>query len=321
MTVTRDDVARRAGVSTAVVSYVVNDGPRPVSVAKRQRVLDAIAELGYRRDAVAAALSSRRRHALGLLLPDASNPFFADLARRIEDAAFTRGYTVLIGNAAEDRDREARHLETFLAHRVDGVIAILADVESALPVQLDALAERAVLVDRAPAAWRGRAVTVDNRAGGRLAAAHLAARCSAVVVLAGPTGFAHVAERVAGFREALPPGVDCRTVAAEDFGFAAGRAALAEALASGQPDGAFCCTDSLAIGAISALAAAGLAVPRDVAVVGYDDVALAAVAVPPLTTVAQPVEQIAEQALELLLGEPGARCALLQPRLVVRESA
>ena len=143
---TRDDVARRAGVSTAVVSYVLNDGPRPVSPEKRERVLRAIAELGYRRDAVAAALSSRRSRTLGLLLPDATNPFFADLAGRIEDAAFAKGYTVLIGNAAEDRAREARHLEAFMAHRVEGVIACLADVAAPLPDLIEQLGH-----DRVPA--------------------------------------------------------------------------------------------------------------------------------------------------------------------------
>src|SRR5438093_6655391 len=165
MPVTRDDVARQAGVSTAVVSYVLNDGPRPVSPEKRARVLEAIAELGYRRDAVAAALSSRRSRTLGLLLPDATNPFFADLAGRIEDAAFAKGYTVLIGNAAEDRAREARHLEAFLAHRVDGVIAILADLAAPLPAPLAQLSGRVVLLDRVPRDWGGPAVAADNRVG------------------------------------------------------------------------------------------------------------------------------------------------------------
>src|SRR5262245_15575257 len=213
--VTRDDVARRAGVSTAVVSYVLNDGPRPVSSEKRTRVLAAIAELGYRRDAVAAALSSRRSNTLGLLLPDATNPFFADLAGRIEDAAFARGYTVLIGNAAEDRAREARHLEAFMAHRVDGVIAILADLAAPLPAPLAQLGGRIVLLDRVPRDWDGPAVAADNRLGGRLAAERLVEiGRRRLVVLAGPTGFAHVGERVEGFGEALAGRASCAVVPA-----------------------------------------------------------------------------------------------------------
>jgi LacI family transcriptional regulator len=322
MPVTRDDVARQAGVSTAVVSYVLNGGPRPVSPEKRARVLRAIAELGYRRDAVAAALSSRRSGTLGLLLPDASNPFFADLARRIEDLAFARGYTVLIGNAAEDRAREARHLEAFLAHRVDGVIACLADVAAPLPPPIEQLAERVVLVDRVPAGWAGRAVAVDNRRGGRLAAERLSAiGRRRLRVLAGPAGFSHVVHRVAGFRDGLPSGLAADAATAPSFDYASGRAVMAELLREGRPDGVFCCSDALAIGALSALASAGLRAPHDVAVVGYDDVPQAAVTVPPLTTVAQPIEAMAERALALLLDPAAPAPPPLPPRLVVRESA
>jgi LacI family transcriptional regulator len=322
MPVTRDDVARRAGVSTAVVSYVLNDGPRPVSPEKRERVLRAIAELGYRRDAVAAALSSRRSGTLGLLLPDAANPFFADLARRIEDLAFGRGYTVLIGNAAEDRAREARHLEAFLAHRVDGVIACLADVAAPLPPPIAQLGERVVLVDRVPAGWSGRSVAVDNRRGGRLAAERLTGiGRRRLAVLSGPAGFTHVAHRVGGFTGALPPGCDCDVAVAPSFDYASGRAVMAELLRDVRPDGVFCCSDALAIGALAAIAQAGRRAPDDVAVVGYDDIAQAAVTVPPLTTVGQPTEAMAEQALALLLDHRAPPAPPLQPRLVVRESA
>lgn len=322
MRVTRDDVAHRAGVSTAVVSYVLNGGPRPVSAEKRDRVLRAIEELGYQRDAVAAALSSRRSRILGLLVPDASNPYFADLARRIEDAAFARGFTVLIGNAAEDRAREARHLDAFFAHRADGVIACLADLAAPLPPPLRADPERFVLVDRVPPGWSGRAVAVDNRHGGRLAAERLlAGGRRRLAILAGPGGFAHVEDRVEGFRAALPPGHASACTAAHQFSFVEGRAAMVQLLAEQRPDGVFCCADSLAIGALAALAEAGLRVPEDVAVIGYDDVAQAAVTVPPLTTVAQPTDEIAEQALALLLDPDLPNPPLLAPRLVVRGSA
>jgi LacI family transcriptional regulator len=322
MPVTRDDVARQAGVSTAVVSYVLNGGPRPVSPERRERVLRAIAELGYRRDAVAAALSSRRSGTLGLLLPDASNPFFADLARRIEDLAFAHGYTVLIGNAAEDRAREARHLEAFLAHRVDGVIACLADLAAPLPTPIEQLGERVVLVDRVPAGWAGRSVAVDNRRGGQLAAERLSAiGRRRLTVLSGPAGFWHIVHRVGGFRDALPPGLAADVAVAPSFDYASGRAVMAELLRDRRTDGVFCCSDALAIGALAAIASAGLRAPGDVAVVGYDDVAQAAVSVPALTTVAQPIEAMAEQALSLLLDPTAPPPPPLAPRLVIRESA
>src|SRR5687768_5108422 len=262
MTVTRDDVARLAGVSTAVVSYVLNAGPRPVSAGRRLRVLRAIEELGYRRDAVAAALSSRKSGTIGLLLPDASNPFFADLARRVEDLAFARGYTVLIGNAAEDRAREVRHLEAFLAHRVDGVIACLADLAAPLPAPLSRLPDRVVLVDRVPAGWTGRAVAVDNWRGGQLAGERLIqGGRRRLAVLSGPSGFAHVAHRVGGFASVLPPDASRHVAVAPSFDYASGRAVMAEVLRDVSPDGVFCCSDALAIGALASLAAAGRRVP------------------------------------------------------------
>src|SRR5262249_29762741 len=154
------------------------------------------------------------------------------------------GYTVLIGNAAEDRAREARHLEAFLAHRVDGVIAILADLAAPLPAPLAQLSGRVVLLDRVPRDWAGPAVAADHRVGGPPAARRLVGPGRRrLVVLAGPTGFAHVNDRVEGFAAELPADASVSVVPAEAFDFVAGRAALAPALARGRPDGVFCCTD------------------------------------------------------------------------------
>ena len=319
--VTRDDVARHAGVSVAVVSYVVNNGPRPVSADKRARVESAIHALGYRRDEVAASLSSRRSHIIGLLLPDAAHPYFADIARRIEDVAFALGYIVLVGNAADDRAREARHLATFIAHRVAGVIAILADLASDLPVEIEQLRDRIVLLDRIPHGWTGNAVAVDNRHGGRLAADRLLKKGRRkFLIVSGPPGFAHMNERVDGFLETLPESCEARVCNTPGFTFQAGATAIAESLASFDPDGVFCCSDTLAIGALAGLARMGRRVPDDVAVIGYDDVAQSALTVPSLTSVAQPTQAMAEQAVSLLLNQ-GAPCPpRLEPTLTERES-
>jgi LacI family transcriptional regulator len=173
-----------------------------------------------------------------------------------------------------------------------------------------------------PAGWAGRAVAVDNRRGGQLAAERLSAiGRRRLAVLSGPAGFAHVAHRVGGFRGALPPAQAGEVAVAPSFDYASGRAVMAELLRGARPDGVFCCSDALAIGALAAIAQAGLRSPQDVAVVGYDDVAQAAVTVPPLTTVAQPIEAMAEQALTLLLDPAAPTAPPLPPRLVVRESA
>ena len=124
--VTRDDVARMAGTSTAVVSYVVNNGPRRVSEKTRAKVLAAIDELGYRPNGFARALRSTRSRLLGLVLPDNSNPFFAELARVIEDEAFRRGYLLLLGNSTENDERQAAYVREFLELRVEGLLLISA---------------------------------------------------------------------------------------------------------------------------------------------------------------------------------------------------
>ena len=116
MAVTRNDVAKKAGVSPAVVSYVLSPGQRPVSEKARARVLAAVKELGYRPDGLARSLKVGRTKTLGLVLPDASNPFFAELARAIEDAAYMRGYAVMVCNSADDLEREHAYIRLSLIH-------------------------------------------------------------------------------------------------------------------------------------------------------------------------------------------------------------
>ncbi|MFE4582476.1 LacI family DNA-binding transcriptional regulator, partial [Streptomyces chartreusis] len=118
--VTRDDVARLAGTSTAVVSYVINNGPRPVAPATRERVLAAIKELGYRPDRVAQAMASRRTDLIGLIVPDARQPFFGEMAHAVEWAAAERGKMVLVGNSDYVGEREVHYLRAFLGMRVSG---------------------------------------------------------------------------------------------------------------------------------------------------------------------------------------------------------
>ncbi|MGH2368573.1 MAG: LacI family DNA-binding transcriptional regulator, partial [Chloroflexota bacterium] len=179
MPVTRDDVARAAGVSVATVSYVLNAGPRGVSDEKRQRVLQAVAELGYRPNAIARSLRARRTNILGLVLPNSASPYFAALAHAIEEAAAARGYQVVVSNASDSPEREAAQIEALLRLRVDGLVWIPADLRSterhaARAVRPDV---PTVQVDRALAGGGDSydVVVPDNAGGGRLAADHLVA--------------------------------------------------------------------------------------------------------------------------------------------------
>ena len=136
--VTRDDVARLAGTSTAVVSYVINNGPRPVAPATRERVLAAIKQLGYRPDRVAQAMASRRTDLIGLIVPDARQPFFAEMAHAVEQAASERGKMVLVGNSDYLDEREVHYLRAFLGMRVSGLILISQGLSDNAATEIDA---------------------------------------------------------------------------------------------------------------------------------------------------------------------------------------
>ncbi|HEV7628529.1 MAG TPA: LacI family DNA-binding transcriptional regulator, partial [Streptomyces sp.] len=171
--VTRDDVARLAGTSTAVVSYVINNGPRPVAPATRERVLAAIKELGYRPDRVAQAMASRRTDLIGLIVPDARQPFFAELAHAVEQAAAERGKMVLVGNSDYLDEREVHYLRAFLGMRVSGLILISQGPSEHAAVEIDAWDARVVLLHRRPEAIDDVAVVLDDVGGAQLATSHL----------------------------------------------------------------------------------------------------------------------------------------------------
>lgn len=309
--VNRDDVARHARVSTAVVSYVVNGGPRPVSARNRERVEVAIAELGYRPNGVARALRSRRSQVLGLIVPDNSNPFFAELARVVEEAAFEAGYLLLLGNSMEQDERGAAYVETFAERQVEGLLAIPVGHghrgSRAMSTALGQFPAPIVALDRQLAdAPLVSAIVVDNVGGGYLATRHLIEHGHArVACLAGPAEIRVATERKRGWRRAMleagltPEG---RLVAHAAFDRLTGYGATLELLArEARPTALFCCSDLQAIGAIAAASRLRLAVPGDLAISSFDGIPEAALSTPPLTTVSQPIEQIGRLAVQMLL--------------------
>jgi LacI family transcriptional regulator len=339
MPVTRDDVARLANVSVATVSYVLNGGPKPVSAERRARVLDAVAALGYRPNAIARSLRARRTNIVGLVLPDSANPYFARLSRAIEDAAAARSYQVIVSNAGEDPRREASQIEALLRLQVDGLIWIPADVarvgDEAIPpiptVQVDRALPRALPMDGAP---RCDVLVSDNYAGGRLAAQHVVELGHRrIAFISGPAGHFHADERRRGVSDALAAAgaaIAAERIAHGDFTYAAG-AAIARRWcrlpAPARPTAILCANDAMAIGVLSAAAGAGLRVPDALSVVGYDDVPQAQFTVPPLTTVAQCLETIAAEAVACLIARIERPAAAPAPalhrypvRLVARDS-
>jgi LacI family transcriptional regulator len=314
--VTRDDVANRAGISPAVVSYVVNGGPRRVAPGTRSKVLRAIEDLGYRPNGLARALRVQKTFTIGLIVPDNTNPFFAQLARAVEETAFARGYVLLLGNSGQDDKRQAAYVRTFLERKVDGLV-LIADSDtgrSPLPEvtasELKGAGVPLVLLDRSPSDLWAPSVTVDNEGGAYIATRHLIEHGHReVACLAGPDDLHTARRRTRGWRRALReagitprPDLVARSRFRRDEGYrAVGR------LLSGRPrpTALFAESDAQAIGVLRWAQENGVRVPEDLALVSFDGIEEAAYTTPPLTTVAQPIEELGRRSVELLVG-PGA---------------
>lgn len=329
--VTMADVAREAGVSTMTVSRVVNDKGE-ISPATRQRVLRIIDELDYRPSAIARGLATQRTGTLGLVVPDIANPFFSDLARGAEDKAYAAGYSIFLCNTKEDPQREVSTLESLAEKRVDGLLVCSSRLEDGLLRSALAHHPAVVLVNRRlPDFEAAGLVRVDDVAGGRLATEHLLrSGHRAVGFLAGPPASSSGRLRVEGYRAALDAASlpykegQVRHCSSDVDG---GRECARELLV-GKPEltALFCYNDLVAVGALQACADLGRRVPDDVAIVGFDDIFLASLVTPPLTTCRTPRYDLGVQAMEVLQERingcaEGCEDIVFQPELVVRASA
>ncbi|MFN8472430.1 MAG: LacI family DNA-binding transcriptional regulator [Anaerolineae bacterium] len=324
------DVARRAGVSPTTVSHVINQ-TRYVSPSVAERVRQAMAELRYQPHGVARSLRRRRTHSLGMIIPDASSPFFAEVARGAETCAFSLGYTVILCNSDGDLVKEQAYIDVLIEKRVDGIVFVAAGESHEHIMGLLDQEIQVVVVDREMAGLTVDRVLVDNYNGGRQAVEHLIHHGHRrIACLAGPHELAPSAERVRGYRQALADAhirFDPQLLVYGDFHTDSGYIAAAELLElPDRPTAIFACNDLMAIGVMAAVQEAGLRIPRNMAVVGFDDIALASYSIPRLTTVAQPSQKMGELSAQLLVAriENPNRAPerhLLPTRLVVRESA
>ncbi|GAB2514893.1 LacI family DNA-binding transcriptional regulator [Nocardia heshunensis] len=321
--VTRRDVAQLAGTSEAMVSYVLNDGPRGVAPATRARILAAIEELGYRPNAVARSLKTSRTMTLGLVVPDNSNPFFAELARAIEEVAFEAGYSLLLGNAMDDDARESAYIRTLIDRQVDGLIVAPAHGASSWISELSGTAVPRLILDREIELPGATHVLVDNEGGAYQATEHLLAHgLTRIGCIAGSDGIHPTVDRVAGWRRAL---TEAGRVPAEEMlvhtafgraeGYRAGRALLAR---PDRPEALFVTSDEQALGVLRAAAELGLNIPRDIAICAFDGIEGSAYTVPALTTMRQPFESLGRSAVEWLLAKIADR--ELAPSRIVHET-
>ncbi|WP_329459655.1 LacI family DNA-binding transcriptional regulator [Streptomyces sp. NBC_01497] len=326
------DVADAAGVSVGTVSNVINR-PDTVTDGTRRRVLGAIARLGYVRSESARQLRAGSSRMLGLLVLDLANPFFVALASGAERSARDAGLGVMVCDSAESTDEEAAYLTIFSEQRVRGVLVTPADRTGHTLGILRHHGIPFVSVDRVVPSEDGCSVSVDDVTGGSLAVHHLLlGGHRSLAYISGPMHLTQCQERYEGGLAALaaaglPPGT-MRHIGAARLDVASGRDAGARLLGTQPlPTGVFCANDLLALGVLQALYEAGVRVPEDVALVGYDDMEFAAAAAVPLTSVRQPARRMGELAAGLLIEETGEQAAghrhrriVLEPELVVRAS-
>jgi DNA-binding LacI/PurR family transcriptional regulator len=330
---TLEEVAAVAGVSKSTVSRVINGSPA-VSPAARDQVHEAIARTGYRPNRAARSLVTRRTGSIGLIVSEPegrvfSDPFFASMVRGVTDIVRERDIQLVLVLARDERAHE-QVLDYLRGGHLDGALLISSHARDPLP--------RMLIDEGLPAALSARPLTptaisyvdVDSVAGGRLAVGRLLGRgCRRIGTIAGPQDMSAGQDRLIGFRQAMAGAglpVDEDLIGYGNFTTSSGAQAMEELLAQADPpDGLFVASDLMALGAMTVLAERGLRVPQDVAVVGFDNSVAAVEARPPLTTVAQPVEEMA-RALTLALldriADPDGPVTsrIFAPRLIVRES-
>jgi DNA-binding LacI/PurR family transcriptional regulator len=320
-----EDVAREAGVSRALVSLVMRAQPN-VSEERRARVLEVAGRLGYRPNAMARSLASRRTRTVGVILDDLRNPFFAEIAGGVEELASELGYQLLLGAGGRQARRERASLATLLEYRVDGVILVSPRMRAAHIVAA-ASEVPVVLVGRQARGADADLVVIDENRGTDLVLDHL--------VGLGHERIAHVdGGRGAGGpqrRSAFLRGMQARRLGARarviagDFTEEAGAGAARRMLAERElPTAVFAANDLIAVGLLGGFDQAGVQVPGDISIVGYDNISIAHLAHVSLTTVDQPRTEMGRMALELLLDRIDNRRAsvvrLVEPTLVVRST-
>jgi LacI family transcriptional regulator len=322
------DVAEMAGVAVGSVSHYLNH-PERVSVDKAARIRSAIDRLGFVPNSLGQSLRSGESDAIAYIAPDIAAPFFSRVAEGIEAQAATYGLSSFLANSHGLRDREDSYLHLFERYRVRGlVVASYSPIED----RLREVRERGtanVLLGQQAVDERQPSVSIDERQGGQLATSHLLEiGRRRIAFVGGPLSIFQIARRLQGAGDAVRefPGATLELIDQPDRTIAGGQAIgrdLIGRLESGRPDGIFAVNDLVALGILQAYIHAGLRIPEDVAIVGYDDIDYAESSIVPLTTIRAPHDALGRAAVELLVANVEAgtvRHVVMAPELVVRES-
>jgi DNA-binding LacI/PurR family transcriptional regulator len=328
------DIARAAEVSHSTVSRALSDSPL-VNAETKARIQQIAAEMGYSPDAQARSLVMGRTRTIGLVVTVITDPFVAQVVQAIENTALDHGYTFILASSQAEPDREIAAVQMLRSKRVDGVIVTSSRVGALYQNHLDKLGVPIVLLN-SHSAQSGPytfSITVNNRHGACLATEHLIQLGHRrIAYITGLADHSDDLERLAGYHQALTEagiGPDPALVVAGTGRAGGGERALPQLLALSEPPSAvFCYNDMTAIGLLRAARQAGLSVPRDLSIVGFDDIPFASYVQPPLTTIAQPMAELGRQAMQMVLalmpeadGRGRVSNVLVEGRLVVRESS
>ncbi|WP_233268269.1 ribose operon transcriptional repressor RbsR [Pantoea sp. BAV 3049] len=327
---TMKDVARLAGVSTSTVSHVINNN-RFVSEAVREKITAAITQLNYAPSALARSLKLNQTRTIGMLLTASSNPFYSEVVRGVERCCFERGYSLVLCNTEGDEDRMNRSLETLLQKRVDGLLIMCTESHIPSAEILNRYPSiPSVMMDWSPFEGGSDIIQDNSLLGGEMATRYLISRgYTRIACIAGPQDKTPARLRLEGYRQAMKTAglpILPDYVVSGDFEFEGGYNAMHQLLSVDPlPQAIFTSNDAMAVGVYHALFQAELAVGRDIAVIGYDDIELARYMTPPLTTIHQPKDELGELAIDTLihrLAEPGAsqQLLVLTPELIERGS-
>lgn len=323
------EVAAAANVSTATVSRVLS-GSKRARPQVRHRVLTAVDMLKYHPNHLARDLRAGLRKVIGVIIPDLQNPFLTGVVRGVEDVLQKSGYSLILGNSDEQAEREQKHLAVMRAEGAAGLILVPSDAPHANYESLRTWDIPIVAADRMPRGLLVDLVCSDNRDGARAATSHLIAHgYKDIAIINGPDGVNVAEDRLAGYREALlAAGIKPRhsLIIHSNFRQAGGRASMLRLLDQARPPRAvFVANNLMTLGALQAIHERGMAIPEEVAVVGFDDMPWAVSLRPALTVVAQPIEEIGREAAELLLQRlktPNqlVRQIVLSTQLIIRSS-
>lgn len=302
MTIKR--IAELANVSSATVSKIINGKDKHISEATRQKVLAIIEREGYIPNGIAKSLKMKRTKTIGIIMPDVMNLFFSEVARGAEDAAEREGYSVILCNSDNKQSKEERYIQILQEKMVDGII--LTASESSISKSLDRCNTPMVLVDRDIASDKkvGR-IVVDNEEGAYNATNFLIKKgCKNIGFISADSKTKLSAERLNGYEKALIDNglkIDKEKIFLQNYTIESGYQGTMALLMQTEIDGVYCGNDLIAIGAIKALKEKNIKIPEEVKIIGFDDISISQYIDPPLTTIKQPIYQMGEEAVEMLI--------------------